>query len=321
MASLSLLEAAKLMEPSRKAKIIDIFASSYQPLAAAPVLSTSGKSVYQWTVDDSHSYAKGNGKRNVGADFTASAGRVKPYESEVKIYGGKVEVDEFIVDHSPDSVETEKKRQIITFARELVTDVFEGAGGTSIRGFRHWMLNDAAYKGQEISAGSTASGNLITLDLMDELTSKVDRTPDTFIVCNDTPARLIKKLSRGNGSDQQRIEYVKDDYGMWSWAYDGIPVVVLHDGSGTNILATDEIDGASSQSNTTSVYCISWGPEAAALFSSQSIIGPNGVPIPKVTEQTNGTNFIYEKLSWYVGLVPHKPRCIARIKHVKNALA
>ena len=33
----------------------------------------------------------------------------------------------------------------------------------------------------------------------------------------------------------------------------------------------------------------------------------------------SGSNYKYERLTWYVGNVPHTIRCIARIRYVKNA--
>jgi len=320
MAVLTLVEAAKMMEPSKKAGVVDIYAKAYQPMGVVPVLSTGGKSAYQWTVDDGLSHTSG-GKRNVGSDFTASAGRKKPYESEVKIYGGKIQVDTYIRDHSPASIEFEQSQQIKSYARELVVDIFEGAGGTSLRGFRDWMLYDAAYSGQEVSAGTTAGGDLPTLDKMDELVEKIDRTPDTFLYMTEINARYIKKLSRGNDTAQQRMQYGMNEFGTWSWMYDSIPVIILRDGKGTGLLSTVEIDGAASLSTSMSIYCIAWGPESAALFSSSQIVGANGVPLPKVVEQFDGSNYIYQRMEWYVGLVPHKPRCIARLKYVKNAVA
>lgn len=320
MAVLTLVEAAKLMEPSRETGVVDIFASSYQPMTVAPVISTEGKSAYQWTIGSALSHTTG-GKRNVGSDYTASAGRVTPYESEVKIYGGIIQVDDYIAYHSPASVRSQENLQIQSFAYELTKDIFEGDGGTSLRGFRHWMLNDPAYMGQEVSAGATASGVLMTLDKVDEMIEHVDRTPATYLYTNEIGARYLKKLSRGNATDQQRIEYGKDEFGMWSWKYDGIPVVVIRDGAGANILSTTEIDGATSASDTYSMYCVAWGTESAALFSSGPLLGPGGVPVPKVELQSAGTNYKYERFEWYAGLAPKKPRSIARLKHIKNTMS
>lgn len=315
MAALTLLESAKLMEPSRKRGIIQLYAETYQPMQVAPVINTGGKMTYTWSIEDSLAHTTG-GKRNVNADFTASEGNLKPYETQMKIYGGKIQVDDYIKHHSPASVRFQEQSQIASHAREFTIDVFEGAGGTSLRGLRHWMLNDTAFSGQQISAGSTASGNLITTKLVDELISKVDRIDGrTYFYCRDVVARALRYISKGQASNEQRMYYTKNEFGMWSWSYDGIPIIVPKDGKGTDLLSVDEIDGAASQSDTCSLYLVTWSEEMAALATSM-----NG-NLPEIKVQNDGSNYTYERMEWYVGLVPHRPRCCARIRYIKNAVS
>ena len=319
MAAMTLLEAGKLMEPSRKAGVVQTYAEAYQPMQVAPVINTEGKANYSWIVEDDLAHT--SGKRNVNADFTASEGNVKPYESEVKIYGGKIQVDEYIVDHSPASVQYQEQSQIRSFARDFTKDLFEGEGGTSLRGWRHWILNDSAFSGQDITAGATANGVALTSAMVDELISKVDRGPSTYFYCTDMVARRLRVISKGQATNEQRVAYTKDQFGQWAWAYDEIPIVVLKDGKNADLLSTTERDGADANDTTCSLYLINWGVEAASLFSSNATIGANGVPVPKLTVQNDGSNYMYERLTWYVGNVPHTVKSIGRIKHIKNALS
>jgi hypothetical protein len=320
MAELTLLEAGKLMEPSKKAGIIDIYARAYQPMQVAPVISTEGKASYTWNDEDDLPYDGSGGSRNVGADFTATAGNSKPYESDVKIYGGKIQVDEYIQDHSPASVQFQESGQIKAHAKKLTTDIFEGEGGTNLRGFRHWMLYDSAYQGQEVSAGVTDNGVLLDTTMVDELIEKVKRGPDTYFYCTENTMLRLKYISKGQQSNEPRMVYEKNEFGMWAWAYDGIPVVVLKDGKNNNLLSTTEADSAGNNNSTTSLYIVSWGIENAALFSSSTIIGENGVPLPKVLKQNDGTNYVYTRMTWYVGLTPHEPRSIGRVRYIKDAI-
>lgn len=315
MAAMTLLESAKQMEPSRRRGIIQIYAENSQPMMVAPVVNTEGKASYTWSIEDALAHTSG-GKRNLNADFTASQGRVKPYEADLKIYGGKIQVDRYIKFHSPASMNFQESSQIRSHAREFTVDVFEGAGGTSLRGHRHWMLNDAAYSGQQVNAGTTASGDLLTTTMVDELESKVDLIPGrSFYYCRDIVARRLRYISKGQQSNEQRMYYTKDEFGSWAWRYDGIPIVVLKDGKGTDLLSTAEIDGAATNSDTCSLYLITWGEEMAALISSQ-----NG-STPDVVIEGDGTNYTYERLEWYVNMVPHRPRCMGRIRYIKNAVS
>ena len=315
---LTLLEAAKLSDVSRKSGVIQLYAEAYQPMQVAPVISTGGKASYGWSIEDSLAHTSG-GKRNVNADYTASSGRVKPYETDMKIYGGKLDIDRYIKKHFTESVKFQEENQIRSYAREFTVDAFEGAGGTSLRGFRDWF-SDPAYSGQQVSAGSTASGDLLTTPKVDELISKVDRIDgQTFFYCRDVVARRLRYISKGQQSNEQHMYYTKDEFGKWSWMYDGIPIVVLKDGKGTDLLSVTEIDGAGSQSNTCSLYLITWAPEMAAFVSSDNTV--QGVPVPNFFAMNDGTQSEYEVLEWYVSMVPHRPRCAGRVRYIKNSVS
>lgn len=319
MGAMTLLEAAKQMEPSRRAGVLQTYASAYHPMTVAPVINTGGKSVYTWSIEDSVAHTSG-GKRNVNADFTASEGATKPFESDMKIYGGKIQVDRYIQYHSPAAVQFQEENQIRANAREFTIDLFEGSGGTSLRGFRDWLLYESGYTGQEVSAGSTASGVVITTPMIDELESKVDRIPGkTFFYCRDMVARRLRYLSKGAVSNEVDMQYKLGEFGMWDGAYDGIPIVTLRDGKGTDLLSVAEIDGSPSASDTCSLYLVTWGDDMAALASSSG--AGAGFPMPMITKMADGTNYNYEAIEWFVTAVPHRPRCIARVKHIKNAIA
>lgn len=320
----TLLEAAKLMTPSRKAGVVQIYANSSEVLRVAPVINTSGKDQYKWDVEDDLPYTTATtGFRNVGSDFDATQGKTRRFDAHVRIAGGKIKVDEYIIDHSPASIVQQENMQISAFARNLTVQIFEGTGASNtLLGARQWMTDIAGYTSQVVNAGTTASGDILTLDMMDELIEKVDRTGNEQLYMNEILARRLKRISRGNGTTDQRMVYEKNQFGQWAWMYDGIPIVVMRDGAGANLLSTTEIDGAGTNSDTLSVYMISWGMEqSASLFSSSALLGANGVPIPKLTRENDGSNFKYERLTWYVGFAPQKPRCMARLRYLENAVS
>jgi hypothetical protein len=318
MAAMTLLEAAKQMEPSRKAGIIQLYAEAYHPLQVAPVIGTGGRSSYTWSIEDALAHTSG-GKRNINADFTASEGQIKPYETDVKIYGGKIQVDRYIQYHSPASVAFQEASQIRSNAREFTVDLFEGSGGTSLRGFRDWMLYDGAFSGQQVDAGSSASGDLLTTMMVDDLLAAMDVVMGkTYFYCTQTIANRLRYISKGQQSNEVHMFYTLGQFGQWDSAYASIPVIVLKDGKGTDLLSAAEIDGATSQSNTCSFYAVTWGEEMAALVSSNSA-GVGGFPMPMITKMTDGTNYNFEAMEWYVSAVPHRPRSIGRIRFIKNS--
>jgi len=317
VADLTLLEAAKQMEPSRMRGIIQLYADAYQPMQVAPVINTGGKAAYQWTIEDELAHSSG-GKRNVGSDFTASYGKVKPYESDCKIYGGKISADRYIKHHSPASVAFQESSQVRSHAREFAVDVFEASGGTSLRGINHWVSNDSAYTGQVVSAGATENGVLPTTTMLDELMSKVDIGPNTFFYMPDVGVRRYQYIGKGQQSNEPAVRFAPDQFGVWQNTYNGVPIINLKDGKGTDLLSTTELDSTSANSSTYNIYLVSWGVEQASLFSSNEVM--NGVPVPQIIPATDGSNLVYETLEYYVGFVPHRPRCVGVLKHCKNSV-
>ena len=324
----TLVEAAKMEPEGPNTGFIGIYAEAYQNTFVAPVIPTDR--TYPWTVtDDDLPYTGSTGSRLVGSDFDATQTNTKPYSSEVKAYGGKIKVDEYIVDNMPQSVPVQQMGQVKGFARKLFIDTFEGTGTADLKGARTWLggdlalanaVTDPGYEEQVIRAGTTANGDLLDLDMLDELISKVETTNNTFIYMNDILVRRIKKLNRGRNSDGYNVTYDKSQIGMFDYVYDGIPIISMKDGKNANMLSTTEYDSGGNNQSTMSAYAVTWGTEATTYFSTNAA-GVSGTPIPMVADQNDGSNFLYKRFKFYVGLAPQMPRGIARLSYLKNALS
>jgi hypothetical protein len=255
----------------------------------------------------------------VNADFTASQGAAKAYESKVKIYGGKIQVDRYISHNYPQSVVFDETMQIKALSRQLFIDVFEGSGGQYFRGIADWMSKDTAYSGQVVESGATTTPIVVTVDMIDELLSKVNIIPGrTFLYMNDYPARKILKDTKASTAPVLAASYQPENLTNLAGVYTGygpsVPIIVARDGKGNNLLSITETD-KNSAANSQSIYAVTWGEEMCSLFST------NGSTIPAIARKSDGTNYEYEVLEWFVGLAPQQPRCIAQLKYIKNALS
>lgn len=328
--NLTLVEAAKLEPESAATGYIGIYANSYQTNYIAPVLS-SGRT-FAWNVEDDLPYTGSTGSRAIDADFDTSTADFKPYESEVKLYGGKIKCDEYFRDLMPDSVARQESTQVKAFARKQFIDTFEGTGTNDLRGIRDWLGKDEStrptasltpgYENQVVNAGSTASGDLLTIDMMDQILSLVDVIPgQTAIYCNDILTRRFMKLSRGmTDGTTYNLQFDPNEFGRFDGIYRGIPIVTAKDGKNANLLSVTEYDVTSVQA-TLSLYIVTWGPEHAAYFSPNPA-GVAGVPLPQVTGPlSDGTNYTFKRFKHYVGFVPQVPRCVVRLRGIKNAVA
>jgi len=61
---------------------------------------------------------------------------------------------------------------------------------------------------------------------------------------------------------------------------------------------------------------VTWGPENVTLFSSNSTRVANGVPVPNVEIETDGSNYKYYRVEWYVGLAVQAIRSVGRIRYL-----
>lgn len=325
---ITLVEAAKAEPESKNTGYIGIYATAYQTNYMAPVQSSDR--TFAWSVEDDLPYTGSTGSRLIDADFDATQANFKPYESNVKAYGGKIKVDEYIADNMPMSMPRQESAQVRAFARKLCIDTFQGTGGADIRGVRDWLGGDSAsrsaaliaagYENQVVEAGTTGSGDVLTLNMLDDAIARVDVIPgQTAIYADDILVRLIKSLNRGNNTSGYNVVYDPAEIGRFDYVYNGLPIVTMRDGKNADMLSTTEYDATTNQ-NTLSLYVITWGVEHATYFST-SPRGVAGVPLPQITDTSDGSNYQYKRFKFYVGFAPQQPRSVCRLRGLKNALS
>ena len=327
---LTMVEAARAEPATQNTGYIGIYASSYQTNFVAPVQASDR--VFPWQVEDDLSYTGSTGSRAIDSDFDATQANFKPYESEVKAYGGKIKVDEYIVDNMPMSIPRQKASQVRSFARKLFIDTFEGEGGADLRGLRSWLGGDSAsrsaaliatgYSTQVINAGSTASGDVLTIDMMDECLSNLEVIPgQSFVYGNDILIRRLMRLCRGDTTSAAgyNIQFNPAEVGRFDSTYRNVPLVSARDGKNADLLSTTEYDATTNQ-NTLSLYFVTWGVEQCTYFSTNPA-GVAGVPMPEVKDVGDGSNYQYTRFKHYVGFVPQQPRSIVRLRGLKNSIS
>ena len=109
---------------------------------------------------------------------------------------------------------------------------------------------------QVIDAGSTAGGDALTLDKLDELLDAVQGGADVLFM-NKIMRRKVSALVRAAG---QAIETVNDAFGRQLTAYAATPIAVIEeDKDGNQILAFDEDDSNGDAASCTSIYAVRFG--------------------------------------------------------------
>lgn len=310
MAALTLLEAAKLMPAGTPKAYIEVYASTYQPMAVMP-LQPRPNGQQSWVIE--YALDSNVGSRQVGSDFTAGSGQVKPFNASTKAYGGKIQVDRKIQKEQPESVADHKILQIKALARKFTVDLFQGAAGASMVGLRTWVRSEVSYAGQNFTTGATSGGSLPTMLNMDTLLSKVNRIPGkTFIYSNLNPFMYMASLARTNGTGQQNIVWAPNQFGIQVPMYQGYEWIVLQDGAGVDLLDNVETETGITTGTATSIYAVTWAEELTTGFQSGAA---------EAEEAVDATNFKTGRIDWNVGLSPKAIRGFARLANVKNATA
>lgn len=311
MADLTLLESSKSQSDAKQRAAIQIYAEAYQPLTQLPFIPAQPGGVLSWTVEDTLGTIA---SRAIGSDYTADNGRDKPYTSTAAIYGGKVQVDRVTAAINPASIPAKKANKVRSFARKWTVDMFQGQGGSDLKGISKWIADD--YTGQAVDGASAVLG----MAKMDALYDKLNVVPGrSFFYMTQTPFLALNTLSRTAATGAQVIQYMVDTGNVMGFGfgsripmYNDVPIVVLKDGKGTDLLSTVETSaGVHTGGDLTSVYGVTYGPEMFTGFEAVPFLRKD------FADNTNYESFLIEHVA---GVAPKVFRSIARLYAVKNSL-
>lgn len=305
MSALTLLEQSKAIANPQSQAIINAFALEFDINSRIPYVSMTGYDLPFTVFDALPTIAP----RDFNADFTSDYGTSSQYRVPWKNYGGKLEVDRAMKKGNPAGAAIQLQLQVAAIAKKWAAHAIEGAGSTELNGLNTFI--NSFWTGQRINAGSTASGDLLTMAMLDDLLSRVDNP--SVIYASEMVQRRITTLART--STVHNINFTVGEFGVPVMRYNGIPIVTMRDGdTGDDILSTTEIDGAATNSDTSSVYAIRFGEDGFHGFA------PGGVGLD-VTETNPGTNYDVTRLEKNAGVVLKHKRAAARLRYVREAVA
>jgi hypothetical protein len=305
MADLTLLDYTKTLKPSAEQSILELYSLSSHPLMAMPIVSEpTGVCKYNMELDISYT-GSDNSYREFGDEFSTFKTAVQPFVNTAKIAGSRIQSDRAAQKINP----AENKRQILgqikSLARQMTIDIFEGTGGKGLYGMSS-MIGDVnlPYTGQVVDA----LDGVITPDILDDALAKHNIIGgSTYFYMNDVPLRKVKKDSRGIVSGGYNIQYRPEENGVFAGMYDNIPIIATKDGKGINYLSVE-----SGTPDTTSIYIVTYGVDNFHAFhvAPAEILNLDNISVKNAFD-----------LEWIVGTVAKNPRCITKIKNVKNAIA
>ena len=166
--NVSLLDTAKNMAPSREKAAILTYATTSHVLAHLP-LEAQPTGVKKWKLVNDIAYTTSAAAyRNIGSEYTATKTPTSNFAANVKIAGGRVQLDRVLKKLSPENISIERRGQIAANARRITIDIFEGSGGSAIWGIDNWINVSTVFANQSMDMGTASTGGLITEDGLDE---------------------------------------------------------------------------------------------------------------------------------------------------------
>jgi hypothetical protein len=308
MSALTLVEASKLAVNGgemMRGSIIAMFAQASAILASLPFKNISG---------NAYSYNREGvlpsvAFRGVNGSYTPSTGVVNPLTEALRICGGELDVDKFII--TTQGVQVRAAHEALkakAIAAEITRVLIKGDSESDPTEFDG--LQKRITGSQLIEAGTTNGGDPLSLAKLDEL---IDVTTNpTALWMSKAMRRKLTTASRDT-SKGGFIVYDVDDFGRQIAMYGGLPILTPYpDNGGTEPLAFDEVGGTGANATATSIYCVGLGDGLVSGIQS----GPMGVTdLGEIDEKP----VFRTRVEWYAGLCIEHGRAASRLRGISNA--
>lgn len=309
MPALTLVEAAKIALNEGKTlrgTVIAMFARASDLLMALPFKSIEGNA-YQYNREG---VLPGVAFRGVNESYTASTGIINQLVEALRIAGGDLDVDTFILRTQGEGVRaTHEEMKVKALAAELTRVLVKGDSTTNPREFDG--LQNRIVGGQLIDAGSASGGDALSLQKLDET---IDAVPGCNALLMTKAVRRLLTTAARDTTVGGFISYEKDAFGRRVTVYNDIPILVPYsDNGGTEPIAFDEANPGGGSAVGTSIYALALGDGLVCGLESKA-----GMMVRDLGELET-TPAKRTRVEWDAGLCIEHGRAAARLRGIKNA--
>lgn len=295
----------------QKAAVVEYFARASSWLAAID-FSTIGGNAYAYNTEGQ---LPGVAFRGVGESFTASTGIVNPHVEALRISGGDLKFDNFLMRTMGEGRRAlEENMKAKALAASITTTLIKGSSVTDPREFDG--LQARIVGDQLIAAGTTDAGDALSLAKLDEA---IDAVPGANAIWMSKALRRRFSAALRTTTLAGNIDQTRDDFGRPMLTYAGIPILVPYpDNAGTEPLAFDEVGdvkGTPAGDTSTSLYIVKLGP-----LGSGSVSGIQSAPmdVRRLGEMHTEPQQV-TRVEWDLGLVIEHGRAAARVGGISDA--
>ena len=311
--AVTLIEASAIAmgaDETLKAGLIQVFSES-SPLLDAMVFENISGNSFTWVQEaDLPSTAF----RGINEGYTASEGKVEQRTEVLKIAGGYIDIDKFLVKTGgPNQLDTQTSMKTKSLALSLAKKIIKGDNTTYPKEFDG--LQNRCTGTSQLVHNATAGGAGLSLLKLDEAIDNVDMP--THLIMNKTHLRLLSAATRST-SVAGTITFEMDAMGRRVARYADLPIIIVgKDETNTEVLGfTEESYNTSAWSSgdadSASIYCVSIGTEGLHMIQ-------NGMMEATFLGELQTSPVYRTEIEWYVSLANVVDDCICRLSSVENS--
>lgn len=307
--ALTLVEAAKTALNEGKTlrgSVIAMYARASDILAALPFKNIQGNA-YQYNREG---VLPGVAFRGVNGSYTASTGVVNPSIEALRICGGDLDVDKFIVATQGIQARSNQESMKVKALAAEITRVLIKGDSTTAASYEFDGLQNRLTGNQLVENGTTDGGDVLSLQKLD---AAIDATSEpTHIIMSKAMRRLLTVAGR-TSTLSGIIEQTKDAFGRPVSVYGGLPILLPYsDNGGTEPIAFDELGSTGSTATATSIYVVSLKDGMVCGIQNEM-----GIDVRDLGE-LNSTPQYRTRVEWYAGLCVEHGRAATRLRGVKT---
>ncbi len=312
--AVTLIEASQIamgQDQTLRAGIIDIFRENSPILNSMVYENISGNALNFVREATLPSVAF----RGVNESYTASEGKVEDITEALKIAGGDLDVDTFLVKTGgPSQLATQTNMKAKALALTLEKKMIKGDNTSDKKEF-DGLQNRLSATSDQLVHNATANGAGLSLVKLDEL---IDAVVDpNFLIMNKTHARRISAAARLT-TVTGTVNFEINEIGRRVMVYNDLPILIVgKDETNTEILGFSEQSWNTTawhttDANSASIYCVNVGIDALHCIQ-------NGVMDVRYLGEIDDSPVHRTRIEWFITLANLINDCMARLSSVEDS--
>ncbi len=249
--------------------------------------------------------------RGVNEAFVESEGRTEEIVQSLKIYGGDIGIDPFILStKGRDKAARQVAMKIKAIANKWTLDFFKGDGQANVRDIDGLQNRLTAGTFAVVEAGATDGGDALALTILDEAIARC-HGPRFAGMGRQMWVRFQEALRNQNVSGV--LSQDRNEFGVPVIRYNGVELVMVTDNSNNdNILDFTEVGSGGATATASSIYIFGTGDEGVMGIQ-------NGGFRTRNLGEDNTTPRENTRVEWYQNFHIMHPRAVIRVRGISDA--